>query len=69
MRCQVDANGHVTNVSLARSSGFRLLDEAALKAVGKWKFKPGRKDGACVAGTVVVPVQFQAAVRQGQFIA
>ena len=59
VRCQVDANGHVTNVSLARSSGFRLLDEAALKAVGKWKFKPGRKDGACVAGTVVVPVQFR----------
>ena len=59
VRCQVDANGHVTNVSLARSSGFRLLDEAALKAVGKWKFKPGRKDGADVAGTVVVPVQFR----------
>lgn len=59
VRCQVDANGNVTNVSLAKSSGFRLLDEAALKTVGKWKFKPGKKDGTSVADTVVVPVQFR----------
>lgn len=59
VRCQVDVSGKVTAVSLAKSSGFKLLDEAALKAVGKWKFRPGSKDGASVAGTVVVPVQFR----------
>lgn len=59
VRCQVDASGLVTGVALAKSSGFKLLDEAALKTVSKWKFKPGQKDGASVAGTVVVPVQFK----------
>ncbi|MBD5553356.1 MAG: energy transducer TonB [Desulfovibrio sp.] len=59
VRCQVDAAGLVTGVALAKSSGFKLLDEAALKAVSKWKFRPGQKDGASVAGTVVVPVQFK----------
>lgn len=59
VRCQVDANGNVVGVALAKSSGFKLLDEAALKTVGKWKFKPGKKDGSNVAGTVVVPVQFR----------
>lgn len=59
VRCQVDSSGKVTAVSLAKSSGFKLLDEAALKTVGKWKFKPGSRDGGSVAGTVVVPVQFK----------
>lgn len=59
VRCQVDAHGQVVNVAIAQSSGFRLLDEAALKAVAKWKFKPGRKNGENVAGTVVVPIQFK----------
>ncbi|MBD5641406.1 MAG: energy transducer TonB [Desulfovibrio sp.] len=59
VRCQVDAAGRVQSVELAKSSGFRLLDEAALKTVAKWKFRPGTRDGAPVAGTVIVPVRFQ----------
>lgn len=59
IRCQVDSTGAVKEVSLAKSSGFRLLDEAALKTVRQWKFKPGKKDGINVAGTIIVPVQFK----------
>lgn len=59
VRCQVDSSGQVTSVSVAKSSGFKLLDDAALKVVGKWKFKPAYKDGVSVPGTVVVPVQFK----------
>lgn len=59
VRCQIDVNGQVTNISIVKSSGFRLLDEVALKTVGKWKFRPGKKDGANVAGTVIVPIQFK----------
>lgn len=57
--CQVDASGKVTGVSVASSSGFKLLDEAALKTVNKWKFKPGQKDGTSIAGSVIVPVVFR----------
>lgn len=59
VRCQVDANGLVADASLARSSGHKLLDEAALNTVRKWKFRPGSSNGASVAGVVVVPVQFR----------
>lgn len=59
VRCNVDPSGAVTGVSLAQSSGFKLLDEAALKTVSRWKFKPATNGGANVAGTVVVPVVFK----------
>lgn len=59
VRCQVDSTGRVAGVSIAMSSGSRLLDEAALKAVAKWKFEPGKKDGVNVAGSVIVPVRFE----------
>lgn len=59
IRCQVDATGMVTATSVAVSSGHRLLDEAALKAVKKWRFKPAASNGVPVSGSVVVPVEFR----------
>jgi TonB family protein len=38
----VDPNtGLVTNVEMATSTGYRLLDNAALNAFRRWQFKPG----------------------------
>lgn len=59
IRCQVNAGGMVTDASLAQSSGHKLLDEAALKTVRKWRFKPAMSNGTAVGGTVVVPVEFR----------
>lgn len=59
IRCQIDPAGRVINAAIAQSSGFRLLDEAALKSLRQWKFSPALKDGAPIAGSVVVPVRFQ----------
>lgn len=59
VRCQVNAAGIVTNATLAQSSGHRLLDEAALKTVRKWRFKPALSNGQAVAGNVIVPVEFR----------
>lgn len=56
---RVDAQGTPTTVSIARSSGFSLLDKAALDAVKRWKFKPARRGGAAVPGEAVVPIQFR----------
>lgn len=39
VRINVDTGGNVTNVQVARSSGNSALDEAALKAVKRWKFE------------------------------
>jgi len=41
-RMSVDSNtGKVTNVSAVRSTGFRDLDDSAIAALRKWRWKPG----------------------------
>lgn len=45
---EVGADGAVEGVSVASSSGFRLLDENAEKAVRLWRFRPATRDGAAV---------------------
>jgi len=52
------ATGVVEDVALAQSSGFPLLDEAALEAVRRWTFAPATLDGVAVASFVRVPVDF-----------
>lgn len=37
---QLDELGHVSNVMVARSSGLREMDCAALIAVRQWRFDP-----------------------------
>jgi len=42
----VGADGTVIESKLEKTSGFKNLDKAALKALTACKFKPGTKDGA-----------------------
>lgn len=53
----VDPNGDVVGAFAARSTDQRL-DAAAVAAVQKWKFKPGRKHGRAIATRLQVPVIF-----------
>jgi len=55
---QVEADGHPNRVTLQRSSGFPLLDAAALDAVRKWTFDPARAGGMPIASRIDVPVRF-----------
>lgn len=58
LRVEVLANGSAGAVSLAKSSGHELLDEAALEAVRRWKFVPAKRDGIAVTTSVNVPINF-----------
>lgn len=42
----VAADGGVVESKVDKSSGFKNLDKAAIKAISACKFKPGTKDGA-----------------------
>jgi protein TonB len=42
----VGADGNVMDSKVEKSSGYKNLDKAALKALSACKFKPGTKDGA-----------------------
>ena len=42
----VSAEGRVLDSKIEKTSGFKNLDNAAVKAITNCKFKPGTKDGA-----------------------
>lgn len=60
LRIAVDPRGVPSSVDVASSSGSRDLDRAAVAAAKRWRFRPAMRDGAPVAGTVNVPIAFQA---------
>lgn len=59
VRVRVGADGTPEDVSIADSSGSRLLDRAALEAVRRWRFTPATANGRPVADTVQVPIDFR----------
>ncbi|MCL1861758.1 MAG: TonB family protein [Proteobacteria bacterium] len=59
LRVHVTEEGRADEVTLHTSSGFDLLDQSALDAVRRWRFRPARRGGTPVAGWVVVPLRFE----------
>ena len=59
LKVHVLASGQPDNVTVARSSGHQILDEAALKAVTQWAFAPARRGQTPVDGWVQVPLTFK----------
>ena len=57
----VDADGGVTGTKVETSSGYPVLDQAALRAVRKWRFFPAHRGAQTLAGEVLVPIRFRLA--------
>jgi protein TonB len=51
--------GNAADIRVEQESGYRLLDEAALEAIKKWRFTPARVGNAAVSSQVEVPVRFK----------
>jgi periplasmic protein TonB len=58
LRVKVSEAGLPLEIELARSSGYRRLDDAAKKAVERWKFVPGRRGDMAIVMSAMVPVDF-----------
>lgn len=58
VKALVDKEGNVVKAMVARSSTYQLLDEAAVAAAYKNKFKPGIQNGFAVRCWVVYKVSF-----------
>lgn len=54
----VDSAGRVTSMRVMRALGLGL-DEKAMEAVQKWRFRPARKDGHAVSVQAIVEVNFR----------
>ncbi|CAV25686.1 TonB-like protein [Vibrio atlanticus] len=55
----LDAEGKQIKQALVNSSGALMLDNAALKAIKKWKFSPHTVNGRAIAHRVQIPVRFK----------
>jgi len=55
----VGPDGRCRSLAVARSSGFAVLDRAALQAVRHWRFAPARRNGLAVEAVAEVPVTFR----------
>ncbi|MFC5771755.1 energy transducer TonB, partial [Thauera sinica] len=58
LRVWVDGDGRPREIRLAKGSGYRLLDDAALRAVRNWRFIPARRGDEPLASWVEFPIRF-----------
>lgn len=58
LKVRVSVEGRALTVEMAKSSGFKRLDAAALEAVRQWRFVPAKQDGQALEDTVIVPLRF-----------
>lgn len=58
LRAMVEPDGTARDINLLKSSGYRLLDEAAMRAVRSWRFIPARRGDQTLASWVEFPIRF-----------
>jgi len=59
VRAQVLPTGESGTIKLQESSGFEVLDEAAIKAIEQWRFKPATEAGEPIEQWVSIPITFR----------
>ncbi len=58
VEAEILPDGQVGQVNLRKSSGYAILDRAALSAVKSWKFEPARKSGIPYTTRAELPIKF-----------
>lgn len=58
LKVLVDAEGRSANVQILKSSGYKVLDHSALKAVRKWRFLPARTGSFSFSSWIKIPIRF-----------
>jgi protein TonB len=55
---EVLATGLAGQLSVQRSSGHAVLDDAALHAISQWRFVPARHNGQLITQHFLIPIPF-----------
>lgn len=58
IRATITTRGTVSAASIVRSSGYGVLDSAAISAVRRWRFRPKTVGNQPVESTIEVPINF-----------
>lgn len=59
LQVEILQDGSAGRIEIQHSSGHELLDQAAIKAVGGWRFDPARIAGAPIIAWAEVPISFR----------
>lgn len=59
LKVLVDENGRVDDLEILKSSGYAVLDRAAISSVKTWLFEPGTEAGKKKKMWVKIPIRFQ----------
>ncbi len=58
IQAKIDREGNVSEIKVLESSGFKVLDNASLETLKKWKFTPAKIGNKFVDDTIKIPVKF-----------
>lgn len=58
LRVLVQPDGHPATITLEKTSGKKVLDDAALVAVQAWRFVPAKRGDVPIEGWVSFPIEF-----------
>lgn len=58
LKVLIETDGLVGKVTVFQSSGYEILDKAAVKAVKRWRYRPALKDGFAVTRQAQVRIKF-----------
>ena len=58
LNVEVLADGICGQINIHKSSGYAMLDNAALQTVRTWRFMPARQAGRAVDKWFMIPIQF-----------
>lgn len=58
IRVTIQADGNPDLISVRKSSGHTVLDQAAIEAVKKWKFSPAKDGNIPIRSIVEIPINF-----------
>jgi periplasmic protein TonB len=58
LNVEVLASGVCGEINIQKSSGYAMLDNAALQTVKSWRFMPARQAGHAVNKWFMIPIQF-----------
>ncbi len=59
LQVEILQNGNAGRIEIRQSSGHELLDQAAIKAVGGWRFDPARIAATPITAWADVPISFR----------
>jgi protein TonB len=59
LNVEVSSEGRCANIQIVKSAGYSILDNAALKAVRQWSFKPASLLNRPISSRVEIPITFR----------